>query len=401
MTAAFFNVTPAKALAHEHGAMRNGRSWRSWIAAVAGTTRLCFVAAAGLLAMAAPASAERIKDLGGFAGIRSNQLVGYGIVVGLNGTGDDNLEYTIQSMKSAIARFGVVIPPGVKASLKNAAAVMITADLPPFAKPGQKIDVTVSAIGKAKSLRGGNLLLTPLVGADGEVYAMSQGSLAVGGLGVQGSDGSQVVVNVPSSGRIPEGATVERMVDTPFNTSQALMFNLHDADFTTSKRVAEAINRTLGAGAAAPLDAVSIQVSAPMDASQRISLVSIVENIEVKPADPVARVVVNSRTGTVVIGANVRVSAAAVSHGSMTVKITENPQVSQPEPFSRGQTAVVPDSGIEVEQKGGHMFLFNPGVALDDIVKSVNALGASPGDLVAILEALKQAGALKAELIVI
>lgn len=370
--------------------------------AKAGITKyLCGLLIMALAVTATPASAERIKDLGGFAGIRSNQLVGYGIVVGLNGTGDDNLEYTIQSMKSAIARFGVVIPPGVKASLKNAAAVMITADLPPFAKPGQKIDVTVSAIGKAKSLRGGNLLLAPLLGADGEVYAMTQGSLAVGGLGVQGQDGSQVVVNVPSSGRIPDGATVERMVDTPFATAPSLMFNLRDADFTTSQRVAEAINRTLGGGAATPVDAVSIQVAAPMDASQRISLVSIVENIEVKPASPVARVVVNSRTGTVVIGANVRVSAAAVSHGSMTVKISENPQVNQPGPFSQGQTRVTPDSGIEVEQKGGHMFLFNPGVALDDIVKSVNALGATPGDLVAILEALKQAGALKAELIVI
>ena len=363
--------------------------------------RALVCALAALAFTAAPASAERIKDLGGFAGIRSNQLVGYGIVVGLNGTGDDNLEYTIQSMKSAIARFGVVIPPGVKASLKNAAAVMITADLPPFAKPGQKIDVTVSAIGKAKSLRGGNLLLAPLLGADGEVYAMSQGSLAVGGLGVEGQDGSQVTINVPSSGRIPDGATVERMVDTPFSSAPNLMFNLRDADFTTTQRVSDAINRTLGPGSASPIDAVSIKVAAPLDASQRISLVSIIENIEVQPAAPVARVVVNSRTGTVVIGSNVRVSAAAVTHGSMTVKITENPQVSQPAPFSRGQTAVTPDSGIEVEQNGGRMFLFNPGVALDDIVKSVNALGATPGDLVAILEALKQAGALKAELIVI
>lgn len=350
---------------------------------------------------AAPAAAERVKDLGDFAGIRSNQLVGYGIVVGLNGTGDDNLEYTIQSMRSAIARFGVVIPPGVKASLKNAAAVMVTADLPPFAKPGQKIDVTVSAIGKAKSLRGGNLLLTPLVGADGEVYAMSQGSLAVGGLGVEGQDGSKVTVNVPSTGRIPQGASVERMVDTPFATSPSLVLNLREADFTTTQRVADAINKTLGSGTASPMDAVSIEVTAPMQTDQRISLVSIIENIEVQPATPAARVVINSRTGTVVIGANVRVSPAAVSHGSMVVKVTENPQVSQPGPFSRGQTAVTPDSGIEVEQGGAHMFLFNPGVALDDIVKSVNALGATPSDLVAILEALKQAGALKAELIVI
>src|SRR3546814_257997 len=227
---------------------------------------------------------------------------------------------------------------------------------------------------------------------------MSQGSLAVGGLGVTGQDGSQIIVNVPSSGRIPDGATVERMVDTPFATAPSLMFNLRDADFTTTQRVSDAINRTLGAGAASPIDAVSIKVAAPMQADQRISLVSIIENIEVKPAAPVARVVVNSRTGTVVIGANVRVSAAAVSHGSMTVKITENPQVSQPGPFSNGQTRVVPDSGIEVEQRGGNMFLFAPGVALDDIVTSVNAPGATPGDPAAILAAPKQAGPAKAEL---
>jgi flagellar P-ring protein FlgI len=357
---------------------------------------------ATLLGIAAPAQAERIKDLAGFAGIRSNQLVGYGLVVGLNGTGDDNLEYVLQSMRSAISRFGVVIPPTVKPSLKNAAAVMITADLPPFAKPGQNIDVTVSAIGKAKSLRGGSLLLAPLLGADGQVYAMSQGSLAVGGLGVEGQDGSKITVNIPTSGRIPEGATVERMVETPFGTAPSMVLNLRQADFTTAQRVSDAINRTLGAGAAQAMDAVSVRVTAPQNPEQRISMVSVVENIEVTPAEAAARVVVNSRTGTVVIGANVRVSPAAITHGSMTVKVTENPQVSQPSPFSRGgQTAVVPDSGIDVKEGSGHMFLFKPGVALDDIVKSVNALGASPGDLVAILEALKQAGALKAELIVI
>lgn len=356
----------------------------------------------GLFSAFAPqAHAERIKDLGGFAGIRANQLVGYGLVVGLNGTGDDNLEYTIQSMRSIASRFGVIIPPGVNPSLKNAAAVMITADLPPFAKPGQKIDVTVSAIGKAKSLRGGTLLLAPLKGADGEIYAMAQGNLAVGGLGIEGNDGSKITVNVPSAGRIPLGATVERMVDTPFATSQALVFNLHEADFTTAQRVADAINGTLGPGAASPLDAVSIKVSAPQTAEQRISLVSVIENIEVKPASPSAKVIVNSRTGTVVIGSNVRVSPAAVAHGSLTVRISEDPQVSQPAPFSRGQTAVVPDSSIAVEQAEAPMFLFNPGVALSDIVKAINGVGASPGDLVAILEALKQAGALKAELIVI
>ena len=354
-----------------------------------------------VLLVAAPAQADRIKDLGGFAGIRSNQLVGYGIVVGLNGTGDDNLAYTIQSMKSAISRFGVVIPPSVNPGLKNAAAVMITADLPPFAKPGQRIDVTVSAIGKSKSLRGGSLLLAPLQGADGQVYAMAQGSLAVGGLGVEGQDGSKITINVPSTGRIPDGASVERMVDTPFATSPALVFNLRDSDFTTAKRVSDAINGALGGGVAEAIDPVSISVRAPQTADARITLVSLIENLEVKVAQPAAKVIVNSRTGTVVMGAGVRVSPAAVAHGNLTVKIGEDPQVSQPEGFSKGRTVVVPDSKIQVEQEQAHMFKFAPGVDLDDIVKQVNAIGASPGDLVAILEALKQAGALHAELIVI
>ncbi len=355
----------------------------------------------GLALIASPAQAERIKDLGGFAGIRSNQLVGYGIVVGLNGTGDDNLAYTIQSVKSAISRFGVQIPANVNPGLKNAAAVMITAELPPFAKPGQRIDVTVAAIGKAKSLRGGTLLMTPLQGADQEVYAIAQGNLAVGGLGVEGEDGSKITINVPSTGRIPDGATVERMVDTPFATSSALVFNLRESDFTTAQRVSDAINKTLGGGVASAVDAVSIAVRAPATPEQRIALLSVIENIEVSPATPAARVIVNSRTGTVVMGAGVRVSPAAVAHGNLTVKIGEDPQVSQPNEFSRGQTVVLPDSNIAVEQEKARMFEFKPGVSLDDIVKQVNAIGASPGDLVAILEALKQAGALRAELIVI
>ncbi len=359
------------------------------------------LAALALLAFAAPAEADRIKDLGGFAGIRSNQLVGYGIVVGLNGTGDDNLAYTIQSMKSAISRFGVVIPANINPGLKNAAAVMITAELPPFAKPGQTIDVTVSAIGKSKSLRGGSLLMAPMQGADGQVYAVAQGSLAVGGLGVEGQDGSKITINVPSTGRIPGGASVERMVDTPFATSPSLVFNLRDSDFTTAKRVSDAINGALGGGVAEAIDPVSISVRAPQTTDARITLVSLIENLEVKVAQPAAKVIVNSRTGTVVMGAGVRVSPAAVAHGNLTVKIGEDPQVSQPEGFSKGQTVVLPDSKIQVEQEQAHMFKFAPGVDLDDIVKQVNAIGASPGDLVAILEALKQAGALHAELIVI
>lgn len=357
--------------------------------------------ALGLLAFAAPAHAERIKDIGSFAGIRTNQLTGYGIVVGLSGTGDDNLEYTVQSMKSVASRFGVTLPANINPALKNAAAVMVTADLPAFAKPGQRIDVTVSAIGKAKSLRGGNLVMTTLHGADGEIYAMAQGNLAVGGLGAEGADGSKVLINVPSSGRIPEGATVERSVDTGFATSESLTFNLQKADFTTAERVANVINQRFGAGVARTLDGVSIAVTAPPGADVRTALVSQIENLEVVAAEAAAKVIVNARTGTVVINNAVRVAPAAVSHGKLTVRIEEAPTVVQPAPFSQGQTAVEQRSAISVEEQTQPMFLLNPGPQLADIVKAVNAVGASPADLVAILEALKEAGALKAELIVL
>jgi flagellar P-ring protein precursor FlgI len=347
------------------------------------------------------ASAERIKDIGGFAGVRSNQLTGYGVVVGLGGTGDDNLPYTIESVKSAVSRFGLTLPPGVDPSLKNAAAVMLTADLPPFSKPGQTIDVTVAAMGKAKSLRGGSLVLAPLLGADGQVYAMAQGSLAVGGLGADGKDGSSITINVPSSGRIPGGATVERMVDTALADSPALVFNLHQADFSTAMNVVKAINGMVGPGTAQPIDAVSIKVSAPPVVETRVALISIIENLEVARAASAAKVIVNSRTGTIVIGQDVRITAAAVSHGSLTVRVDEAPYPSQPAPFSSGETVVVPDSQISVEQRDARMFLFQPGVSLADLVKAINGVGAAPGDIVAILEALKQAGAMSAELVVI
>ena len=354
-----------------------------------------------VLAMAAPAQAERVKDLGAFAGIRSNQLVGYGIVVGLAGTGDDNLEYTVQSMKGTASRFGLTLPPGINPGLKNAAAVMVTAELPPFAKPGQRIDVTVAAIGKAKSLRGGSLLMMPLRGADGEVYAMAQGSLAVGGLGAEGADGSKIIVNVPSSGRIPDGASVERAVDTGFADTQALTFNLAKSDFTTSERVAAAINARFGEGTARSLDAVSISIAASQGASVRTIMMSEIENLEVVSAEPPARVIVNARTGTVVINSAVRVGPAAVSHGRLTVRIDEAPRVVQPAPFSKGETALEPSSQLTIEETRNPMFLFAPGPKLADIVKAVNGIGASPADLVAILEALKEAGALKAELIIL
>jgi flagellar P-ring protein precursor FlgI len=363
--------------------------------------RQLFIALAALLALAAPAHAERIKDLGSFQGIRSNQLTGYGIVVGLAGTGDDNLEYTVQGMKSVASRFGLVLPPSANPGLKNAAAVMVTAELPAFAKPGQRIDITVSAIGKAKSLRGGNLLMMPMRGADGEIYAMAQGNLAVGGLGAEGADGSKVIVNIPSTGRIPEGATVERAVDSGFASTPTLTFNLAQADFTTAGRVAEAINARLGSGTARAVDAVSVSVAAPPGADIRSVLLGEIENLQIVTAEPSARVIVNARTGTIVINSAVRVGPAAVSHGKLTVRIDEAPRVVQPAPFSRGETALEPSSNIEIEEQRSPMFLLAPGPRLADIVKAVNAVGASPSDLVAILEALKQAGALKAELIVL
>ncbi|USI73742.1 flagellar basal body P-ring protein FlgI [Sphingomonas morindae] len=349
----------------------------------------------------APLVAARIKDLGQFQGLRTNQLTGYGIVVGLSGTGDDSLEYATQAMKGVASRFGLQIPAGVNPATKNAAAVIITADLPAFAKPGQTLDITVSALGKAKSLRGGTLLLAPLVGADGQIYAMAQGNLAVGGLGVSAADGSNVVINVPTAGRIPGGATVERAVDAGFATTPTINFNLAEADLTTVQRVAEAINARLGPGRAQAIDAETVAITAPPGAELRTALMASIENLDVNPADAAARVVVNARTGTVVINGAVRIAPAAVSHGKLTVKVDEKPQVSQPAPFSQGQTAVVPNSAISVEEKHSPMFQLAPGASLADIVKAVNAIGASPADLVAILEALKQAGAMKADLIVL
>ncbi len=347
------------------------------------------------------AQAERIKDLASIAGVRSNQLVGYGLVVGLPKSGDKT-KFTGQSLANMLTRLGIRLPPGTDPKQKNIAAVALSAELPPFAKPGQTIDVTVSSIGDAKSLRGGTLLLSPLKGADGQVYAIAQGNLVVGGLSASGADGSSITVNNPTVGRIPNGATVERSVPTPFEQANELIFNLHNPDFTTASRMVRAINQKLGPGAAQAIDATSVRVSAPAEASQRVMFASLIENLTVLPDDAPARVIVNSRSGTVIINSKVRVQPAAVSHGSLTVTISENPQVSQPNPLAQGQTTVTPQSEVKVEEEGSnHMFVFNPGVSLDEIVKAVNAVGAAPSDLVAILEALKAAGALRAELIVI
>ncbi|RMF95837.1 MAG: flagellar basal body P-ring protein FlgI [Gammaproteobacteria bacterium] len=357
-----------------------------------------------LLVAAGESRAERVKDLTTVSGVRHNQLIGYGLVVGLSDTGDRTTQapFTTQTLINMLERLGITLPPGTNLQLKNIAAVSVHADLPPFAKPGQTIDVTVSSIANAKSLRGGTLLATPLKGLDGQVYAIAQGNLVVGGLGVEGSDGSRITVNVPTVGRIPNGATVEREVPTSFASSDMLTLNLNRPDFTTASRLADAINQYLGAGTAMPVDATSVRVAAPADTAERISFLSVVENLEFTPGEAPARVIVNSRTGTVVISSHVRVMPAAVSHGSLVVSIAEDFDVSQPGPFARrGDTVVTPDTAIDVNQEGSRMFLFEPGVDLNEIVRAVNEVGAAPGDLVAILEALREAGALRAELLVI
>ena len=357
------------------------------------------------VAMSVPsiATAERVKDIASVAGVRGNQLIGYGLVVGLDGTGDQTSQapFTIQSIRNMLAKFGVPIPPNVNPQLKNVAAVTVIADLPAFSKAGQTIDVTVSSIGNAQSLRGGTLLMTPLRGVDGEVYAMAQGSMVVSGFGVSGKDGSRIAVNVPSAGRIPNGASVEREVPSNFATSQYVMLNLNTPDFTTAARLVDGINNLLGVNTAEAVDAVTIRVIAPVNPGQRISYLSTLEAIEIEPGEAAARVIINSRTGTVVIGSHVRVTPAAVAHGSLSVTITERTDVSQPNPLSQGETVAVSRSNISVDQPAARMFVFSAGVNLDEIVRAVNQVGAAPGDLVAILEALKQAGALRAELIVI
>ena len=353
-----------------------------------------------LLAMSSITQAERIKDIASIAGVRSNQLIGYGLVVGLNGTGDKT-KFTGQSLRSFLRELGVTLPPGEDPKSKNVAAVAVHADLPPFAKPGQAIDITVSSLGDAKSLRGGSLLMTPLKGSDGKVYAMAQGNLVVGGFGIDAGDGSRITVNIPSAGRIPNGATVERTVGNAFNVGDHLILNLHQADFTTASRLTDAINHTLGKGTAKSMDAASIKVNAPRDPNQRVPFLSLIENLELSPGEAPARIVVNSRSGTIVIGQHVRVSPVAVTHGNLSVTISANTEVSQPNAFSDGETVISPNFDIEITEDDSRMFVFNPGVSLDEIVRAVNQVGAAPGDLVAILEALKQAGALRAELIVI
>jgi len=347
-----------------------------------------------------PAHAERIRDLGQFEGLRANQLTGYGIVVGLQGTGDNNLEYVTEAMRGISGRLGLPLPPGVSPTLRNAAAVIVTAELPAFAKPGQRIDITVSTLGQSSSLRGGALILTPLYGADGQIYAMAQGNVAVGGLGVTGRDGSQVSVNVATVGRIADGASVERAVATGFDLSPTLRFNLHKADFLTAARVRDAVNSRYP-GIATIADGVSIALALPQGSDVRSGIMAEIEMLAVTPAPVAARVIINSRTGTVVINDAVRLAPAAVSHGKLVIRIDENPTIVQPAPFSNGQTAQEESSNITVEERSDRVAYMPGAASLSEIVDALNLLGVGASDLVVILESLKQAGSLQAEMIVL
>ena len=352
---------------------------------------------------------DRLKDLTSIAGVRTNQLVGYGIVVGLAGTGDGNIGLTLQSMQSMVSRFGLVTDvAGLDA--KNTAAVMVTAEMSPFVKPGQQINVTVSTLGKSKSLRGGTLLMTPLLGADGETYAIAQGNMVVGGLGVSGNDGSSVIVNIPTVGTIPRGATVEKLIENPFLNSENIILNLNQGDFSTALAVSESINEIFGPNVSIPLDASSIKVRAPSDPSQKVAFVSLLENIEVAPARPKAKVVINARTGTIVIGGDVRITPAAVTHGKLTVRVNESQNITPTQNViatddqivaTPGGAVATPETETDVNEQIARSFVFDPGVELASIVDAINDVGATASDLVAILEALREAGSLRAELIII
>jgi len=368
------------------------------------------LAALCLLATGA-AQADRVKDLATLAAQRPNQLIGYGLVVGLQGTGDDaSVPFTTQSMKAMLSQMGVRIDgpltdfetaaTAARVDIKNTAAVLVTADLPGFAKPGQRIDINVSAIGKASNLRGGSLIMTAMRGVDGEIYALAQGALTATGIDASAA-GSKVQIGVPTSARIPGGAIVERIVDTPFESSENVIYNIRENDFSTTTAIVNAINKKFGGDVAQAIDGTSVSVRAPQNLNQRVAFMSMVEGLEVTPGEPPARVVINSRTGTVVINRSVRVTAAAVSHGTISVAITATNEVSQPNMLAGGQTTEVQNADIKVAEPNKPMFLFQPGVELRQIVDAVNQVGATPSALIAILEALKSSGSLRAELVII
>ncbi|MBU1237152.1 MAG: flagellar basal body P-ring protein FlgI [Gammaproteobacteria bacterium] len=355
---------------------------------------------AGLLT-AGSVHAERIKDLASIAGVRTNQLIGYGIVVGLDGSGDQTTQtpFTVQSVINMLSNMGVNLPPGQSLQLKNVAAVMVTATLPPFARSGQQIDVTVSSIGNAKSLRGGTLVMTPMKGADGNIYAMAQGNVVVVGAGASGG-GSTVTINHLSVGRIADGATVEREVPTPVGQGEFVHYELNNTDFATTQLVVEAINGVYP-GSAAAVDGRLVRVRAPVEANERVAFIGRIGAIEVAPARPAARVIVNSRTGSVVMNQMVMVESCAVAHGNLSVSVSADNAISQPGALSGGQTAAVTNAQIDVRQEGGGLATVRTGANLAEVVKALNAIGANPQDLIAILQAMKTAGALRAALEVI
>lgn len=360
------------------------------------------VAASAALWWPVPAEAARIKEVASVQGVRSNQLVGYGLVVGLDGTGDQTTQtpFTTQSLQAMLQQMGVTVPAGTNMQLRNVAAVMVTAQLPAFAQPGQAIDVTVSSMGNAKSLRGGTLIATPLKGADGQVYALAQGNLVIGGAGAS-AGGSKVQINQLSSGRIPQGATVERAVASGLGQSDVAQLDLNSSDFATAREVARAINQAKGADTAVAMDGRVVQVRLPANPAQRVGFLADIENLSFDLAAPAAKVVINARTGSVVMNQAVTINPCAVAHGNLSVTISSTPVVSQPAPLSGGQTVVGEKADIAVSQQSGSLVHMAAGTRLADVVKALNALGATPQDLLAILQAMKSAGALNAELEVI
>jgi flagellar P-ring protein precursor FlgI len=356
---------------------------------------------AGAMFSAAPASAERIKDIASVAGVRANQLVGYGVVVGLDGSGDQTTQtpFTVQSMISMLSAMGINMPPGQSLQLKNVAAVMVTASLPAFARAGQTIDITVSSIGNAKSLRGGTLILTPLKGADGQIYAMAQGNVTVVGAGASGA-GSKVTVNHLSVGRIAAGASVEREVPMPLGQGEFVHLELNSTDFSTAQLMVEAINR-MAPGTASAADGRQVRVKAPTNADERVAFIGRIENLDVTPAKMAAKVIVNSRTGSVVMNQAVLLDNCAVAHGNLSVSVSTDNAVSQPGALSAGQTAPVANAQVEIKQEGSALMNLKAGANLAEIVRALNSLGANPQDLIAILQAMKSAGALRAELEII
>lgn len=352
----------------------------------------------------AGAYAETVRNLATVGGVRSNQLVGYGLVVGLNGTGDQatQVPYTTQSLLNMFQRLGINLPASVATNLqpKDVAAVIVTAHLPPFAQPGQTINVTVSAVGNASSLMGGTLLMTPLKGADGQTYAVAQGNLIVSGFGAS-SNGASAQVNVTTAGTIPNGANVERTVSNGFDQAGPMTLELHTPSFTTAARIADVINQQLGYGIAEAMNAGEVKVQAPTSPGARVTFLSEIENLDVTPETPLAKVIIDARSGTVVLGQNVTLGSCAVAHGNLSVTISQKYLVSQPNPLGAGQTVVVPQANVNINQSNAKLLMFKPGVSLEAVVRALNAVGATPTDLIAILQAMKAAGALHAQLEVV